>query len=54
MKWGYNMNMDDGIRRTAYGYIRVSTNEQVPGASLKNQKSAIQKYANRNNIEIVG
>ncbi len=48
------MSMDDGIRRTAYGYTRVSTDEQVPGASLENQKSAIQKYADRNNIKIVG
>ncbi len=46
--------MNDGIRRTAYGYTRVSTDEQVPGASLENQRIAIQRYADENNIEIVG
>lgn len=46
--------MDDGIRRLAYGYTRVSTDEQVPGASLENQRLAIQRYADENNIEIVG
>ena len=46
--------MNDGLKRTAYGYTRVSTDEQVPGASLENQRLAIQKYANENNIEIVG
>ena len=46
--------MNDGIRRTAYGYTRVSTDEQVPGASLQNQRIAIQRYADENDIEIVG
>ena len=46
--------MNDGIRRLAYGYTRVSTDEQVPGASLENQRLAIQRYADENNIEIVG
>lgn len=46
--------MSDGVKRTAYGYIRVSTDEQVPGASLENQRIAIQKYADENDIEIVG
>ena len=46
--------MNDGIKRTAYGYTRVSTEEQVDGASLENQQRIIQDYANRNNIEIVG
>lgn len=46
--------MNDGIRRQAYGYTRVSTDEQVPGASLENQRLAIQRYADENNIEIVG
>ena len=48
------MNMDDGVKRIAYGYTRVSTEEQTFGASLENQRIAIQKYANQNNIEIVG
>ena len=46
--------MNDGIKRTAYGYTRVSTEEQVDGASLENQQRIIQDYADRNNIEIVG
>lgn len=46
--------MNDGIRRTAYGYTRVSTDEQVPGASLENQRIAIQRYADEHNIEIIG
>ena len=40
--------MNDGIRRTAYGYTRVFTDEQVPGASLQNQRIAIQRYADEN------
>ena len=46
--------MNDGIKRIAYGYTRVSTEEQTFGASLDNQRLAIQKYANQNNIEIIG
>ena len=46
--------MQDDIRRVAYGYTRVSTEEQVDGASLENQRIAIQKYADQHNIEIVG
>lgn len=46
--------MNDGVKRIAYGYTRVSTEEQTFGASLENQRLAIQKYANQNNIEIVG
>lgn len=36
------MNMDDGVKRIAYGYTRVSTEEQTFGASLENQRIAIQ------------
>lgn len=46
--------MHDDIRRVAYGYTRVSTEEQVDGASLENQRRLIQKYADDHNIEIVG
>lgn len=46
--------MNDGVKRKAYGYTRVSTDEQVPGASLENQRIAIQRYADENDIEIVG
>ena len=53
-QWLYNIDMNDGVRRVAYGYTRVSTEEQTFGASLENQKLAIQKYANQNGIEIVG
>lgn len=45
---------DDGVKRIAYGYTRVSTEEQAFGASLENQKIAIEKYAKQNNIEIIG
>lgn len=38
----------------AYGYRRVSTDEQVDGASLENQKRAITRYAKDNDIEVVG
>lgn len=46
--------MNDGVKRVAFGYTRVSTEEQTFGASLENQRVAIQKYANQNNIEIIG
>lgn len=46
--------MHDDIRRIAYGYTRVSTEEQVDGASLENQRRLIQKYADDHDIEIVG
>lgn len=46
--------MNDGVKRVAFGYTRVSTKEQTFGASLENQRIAIQKYANQNNIEIIG
>ena len=41
--------MNDGVKRVAFGYTRVSTEEQTFGASLENQRIAIQKYANQNN-----
>ncbi len=44
--------MDIGSKK-AYGYIRVSTEEQVNGVSLDNQKEKIQRYADANDIEIV-
>ena len=46
--------MNDGVKRIAFGYTRVSTEEQTYGASLENQRLAIQKYANQNDIEIIG
>ena len=36
-----------------YGYRRVSTEEQVEGSSLENQKQAILRYADQHNLEIV-
>ena len=48
------MLMNDGVKRVAFGYTRVSTEEQTFGASLENQRIAIQKYANQNDIEIIG
>ena len=38
----------------AYGYTRVSTGKQVDGASHEVQKKAIEEYAERHNIQIVG
>lgn len=45
--------MNDGVKRVAYGYTRVSTEEQTLGISLGNQRRAIQRYAEQNNIEII-
>ena len=36
-----------------FGYIRVSTPKQGLGVSLQEQKSAIERYALRSNLEIV-
>ena len=38
--------------RKAYGYTRVSTEEQVDGESLKTQKEKITEYAKNNDFEI--
>ena len=46
---------EDTVAKKAYGYTRVSTEEQVKdGNSLNNQRQAIEKYAEAHNIEIVG
>ncbi|MGY4893202.1 MAG: recombinase family protein [Candidatus Saccharimonadota bacterium] len=45
--------MEQQDRVKAYGYIRVSTEEQVDGMSLSNQERAIREYAVRHNLEIV-
>ena len=46
---------EDTVAKKAYGYTRVSTEEQVQdGNSLNNQREAIEKYAEAHNIEIVG
>ncbi len=42
------------VTKKAFGYIRVSTEEQAGNASPKTQHDAIQAYANKNNVEIVG
>lgn len=41
------------ITKKVVGYIRVSTDDQADGASLANQRRAIEKYARCNNMEIV-
>lgn len=41
-------------KKTAYGYIRVSTEAQVDGASLDTQRSSIEEFAANHDIEIVG
>lgn len=40
-------------KKTAYGYIRVSTEEQSYGGSPEAQRRTIQQYADSNGIEIV-
>ena len=42
------------LKKYAYGYIRVSTEEQVDGASLDNQRQSILRYAASHNIEVAG
>lgn len=42
------------VPKKGFGYLRVSTEEQVDGASLANQKEKIEEYASRHNITIVG
>lgn len=37
----------------AHGYIRVSTEEQIGGASLRVQQNAIESYAKNNGFELV-
>ena len=39
--------------KTCFGYIRVSTQKQGEGVSLQEQKSAIQAFASRQNLEVV-
>ena len=39
--------------KTVYGYTRVSTAKQGEGVSLTEQKSSIQSYAMKNNLQIV-
>ena len=41
-----------GDRKKAVGYTRVSTEEQVDGASREVQKQAILEYAKKHNLEI--
>lgn len=47
------MIFDDGVKRKAFGYIRVSTEEQVTGTSLESQHDIIQDFADHHNLEIV-
>lgn len=46
------MNMET-VRKKAFAYRRVSTEEQVDGASLDTQTELIKQYAEAHNIEIV-
>lgn len=39
--------------KNVYGYIRVSTKEQGTNASLPEQKSAIEEYANKNHLKVI-
>lgn len=47
------MSMNTIEKVKVYGYRRVSTEEQVDGMSLQNQKLAIERYANQNNLELI-
>lgn len=54
----YNMDMEsnniEGVRKKAYIYARVSTKEQVDGASLDVQEKACREFADRQlNADIV-
>lgn len=40
-------------KKKVYGYKRVSTEEQVDGASLENQERAIRAYADTHGLEVV-
>lgn len=40
-------------RKTALGYIRVSTDKQTTGFSLQNQKKTIRKYASLHNLHLL-
>ena len=46
-------NINNVAPKEVVGYIRVSTNRQVDGVSLDNQKDAIKKYAGDHNMKIV-
>ena len=51
---GMSQNKDDGIRRKAYIYTRVSTKEQVDGASLEVQEKACRRFAEHDlNADVV-
>jgi len=39
--------------KKAFGYLRVSTEEQTKGYSLEAQKKAIEEYCKNNNIQII-
>jgi site-specific DNA recombinase len=39
--------------KTCFGYIRVSTQKQGEGVSLQEQKSAIEVFASRQNLEVI-
>lgn len=47
--------MKNEIKKNVYGYIRVSTETQVQnGQGLEIQKQDIQKYCEKNNLNLVG
>lgn len=43
----------DAFIKKAYGYTRVSTDDQVTGSSLGSQKARITAYAESNGIQII-
>ena len=40
-------------KKTALGYIRVSTEKQTEGLSLHNQKNTIRQYANLHHLNLI-
>ena len=44
---------DDGIKRRAVAYVRISDRKQIEGESPQTQRKIIAEYAARNNIDII-
>lgn len=44
---------NDGIKRYAVAYLRISDKKQIDGESPDTQRRVINEYADRNNIEII-
>ena len=49
-----NLATDEPTQRTALGYLRISDKSQIEGESKATQKEYIQRYAERENIKVIG